>query len=158
MVGGLAGRSVSARVVIWPCWNLLSPSHAHDNVGLITCRSCHIIICSLLKVPFRSSSLSGTYSAHSSNCCPVANMGLTESGVGFHGISIYLDTRGSYSYSIDIHCIQERAHSSPLPIPLPSSWWGMKSGSRHHLWGSPQHQNTSPNSHPILLLQPELLS
>ena len=57
--------------------------------------------------------------AHSSNCRSVANTELVESGVRFHGISICLDTRGSYSYSIDIHCIQEMAHSSPLPYLPP---------------------------------------
>lgn len=138
--GVLAGRNVSAQVVIRPCGHLLSYLHAHDNLGLTTCRSCHMILCSLPKVLFRSTCLPVTHWTlwvHSSDCCSVANMELMDSELGFHGISICLDTTGRARATLLTSALPRRGPTVPhCHIPLHSPWWGLNSGPRHHLWKS----------------------
>lgn len=104
-------------------WTSVESSSGSWQLSSITYKSCCTILCSLPKVLFRTSCLSvtqGTLWAHSSDCCSVANMELVDSELGFHGISICLDTTCSQSSSTDNYIFQERAHSFP-PATSPST-------------------------------------
>lgn len=109
----------SAQVIIWPCCNLLSHPHAHVDFVLL-----HAGPAMLFSGPFQKSpsnpALSVTHWtlwAHSS-CCSLLQTWSSRTLWGDF-LTICLNALGSHSYSTDIHLIQERAHSSPLPHPPP---------------------------------------
>ena len=93
------------------------PSSCSCGLCLITRRSCHVILCSLPKVPFQSSSVCDTLDSLGTQLMLL----LSQSSRTLWGyfLTICLNALGSHSYSTDIHLIQEKAHSSPLPHPPP---------------------------------------
>lgn len=137
--GVLVGRNVSAQVVIRPCGHLLSYLHAHDNLGLTTCRSCRMILCSLPKSPLQKhvsfcDTLDSEFTVQTAALLPIWSSWLW-ARIPWN---FYLPrhNRQSQSYSTDICCTQERAHSSPLPHSPPLILVGLNSGPWHHLWKS----------------------
>lgn len=97
---------------------------------------------------------------HSSDCCSVANMELMDSELGFHGISICLDTTGRARATLLTSAVPRRGHTVPhCHIPLHSSWWAWTQGPGTIYEKASIIETHITIPHPILLLQPgELLS